>query len=89
MIRSGDYSQKLVDYLKRNLSKGYDLESLRWALVSQGYSRVQVEKAMGIVKEQMLQSVPKAAEPAKITAVEEPTVVVEPEKKSIWQRLFG
>lgn len=35
----------LVNYVKKNISKGYKPESLRWALVSQGYSRIIIDDA--------------------------------------------
>lgn len=37
------YKSKLVDYIKKNLKKRYTEDSLRWALVSQGYTRSLVE----------------------------------------------
>ena len=37
---------EIVSYLKKNLKKGYTKDSLRWALINQGYSRIEVEKAM-------------------------------------------
>lgn len=88
MIRGQDYSQKLADYIKRNVSKGYTVESLRWALVSQGQSRVQVDKAVKLFNEQMAASAPKIETKP---IVEETVEVVEqqPEKRSIWQKLFG
>ena len=45
-MRQEDYIRKIIDYLKGNMKKGYTLESLRWALINQGYSRVSVEKAI-------------------------------------------
>lgn len=41
-----DYKRKLVDYFKKNLKKGYTEESLKWALINQGYSRSIVETAL-------------------------------------------
>ncbi len=37
---------ELVSYLEKNLKKGYTKESLRWALMNQGYSKIEVEKAL-------------------------------------------
>ena len=36
----------LVEYLRKNIAKGYTAESLKWALVSQGHSRSVVERAL-------------------------------------------
>ena len=40
------YKRKLVNYFKKNLNKGYTEDSLRFALMSQGYSRSIVEMAL-------------------------------------------
>ena len=39
------YRGKIIEYFKKNLSKGYTPEALKWALVNQGYSRLTVENA--------------------------------------------
>ena len=48
MLRKGDYKRDLVDYIKRNLKKGYTEDSLKWALVNQGNSKIEVERAIEI-----------------------------------------
>ena len=48
----------LVSYLKKNLKKGYTAESLRWALVSQGYSRTEVERAIKKTNEKLASEAP-------------------------------
>ena len=45
-MRSEEYRRKIIEYLKKNLKKGYTMDSLRWALVNQGYSRTAVELAI-------------------------------------------
>ena len=45
-MRDSERLQKIVDYLKRNLKKGYTEESLKWALINQGYSRTIIENAI-------------------------------------------
>ena len=45
-MREAEYKKKLVDYLKKNLKKEYSQESLRWALVKQGYSKTLVDEAI-------------------------------------------
>ena len=39
-------TRKLIEYIKRKLKKGYTIESLRLALLDQGYSRIAVEEAI-------------------------------------------
>ncbi|HLC31709.1 MAG TPA: hypothetical protein VJK51_03500 [Candidatus Nanoarchaeia archaeon] len=46
MLRRKKYPNEIIDYLKKNLKKGYTKESLRWALVNQDYSRLEVDKAL-------------------------------------------
>ena len=45
-MRESEYKKKLMDYLRKNMGKGYDTESLRWALVDQGYSRTLIDSAI-------------------------------------------
>jgi len=41
-----DVTSQLADYILRNLSKGYNQDSLKVSLMSQGYSRITVENAI-------------------------------------------
>ena len=50
--------EKIVDYIRKNLKKGYTLESLKWALVRQGYSRSAIDLAAQKVQEEMAESAP-------------------------------
>lgn len=40
------HAEKINNYLKRNLDKGYTAESLKWSLIQQGYSRTDVQRAL-------------------------------------------
>ena len=85
----GDYIAELADYIKKNLKKGYTKESLRWALVNQGHSKREVEKALKRVDEELAAEAP-VLETKPVINYE----VVEPkdgvvEKKGFWKRLFG
>jgi hypothetical protein len=40
------YRKNLIDHIKRALSKGYKADSLRWALLGQGYSDAVIDRAM-------------------------------------------
>jgi hypothetical protein len=46
MFKEKGLVNELVEYIKSNLKKGYTKDSLRWALVNQGYSRLEVDKAI-------------------------------------------
>lgn len=45
MKKEETYIDSTVNYIKKNLIKGYNRESLKWALMSQGKPRMEVEKA--------------------------------------------
>ncbi len=83
------YMKKLVDYIKKNLAKGYTIEALKWALVSQGYSRTEVDKAIKITNEELAKKAPKIKEKPIIKFKREPVIEPEtkPEKKSFWKKL--
>jgi len=87
MITNTNYLKQLASYIKKNLSKGYTMESLKWALVGQGYSRGSVEKAIDITNRELAAQAPKLIEKPVIRyeAVDEE----KPEKKGFWQRIAG
>jgi hypothetical protein len=85
MYKKEKYIESMTDYLKNNLKKGYTLESLKWALINQGYAKIEVEKAIKRVQTELATQAPilKAKPEIKI----EP-IPIEP-KKSFWKSLFG
>ena len=85
-MRESEYMKRLTDYVKKNLKKGYTPDSLRWALIRQGYSRTAVDKAIQEVTMELAKSAP--------ILEEKPTITHEiidqiPERKSWWRRLLG
>ncbi|MFA5173761.1 MAG: hypothetical protein WC438_01115 [Candidatus Pacearchaeota archaeon] len=93
MYESTNTNQKLAEYVKKNLAKGYTLESLKYSLMNQGYSRISVEKAIEIAKSSQTEQITKSEEKPKITykLVDEnnnPIFTAEhPFKKSLWQKV--
>lgn len=89
MIKKGDYIGELSGYIRKNLKKGYTKESLKWALVNQGHSKLEVEKALKNVEDDMAKEAPVLKTKPEITydVVEPRDAIVE--KKSFWKRLFG
>ncbi len=53
-----NFIQNLVEYIKKNLKKGYDINTLKFALISQGYSKVAVEKALIRVTQELVEKAP-------------------------------
>jgi len=82
-----DYIQQLADYFKKNLSKGYTAESLKWSLVSQGYSRSSVNRALQIANQQLAEKAPQMKEKPIIRYT---VIGQEPNshhKKSFWKKI--
>ena len=82
--------RQVVDYLKQNVTKGYTMDSLKWALIRQGYSRSMVLRAINIANKELAEVAPKL--------IEKPTIKYEvvdeydnpiKTKKSWWKSLFG
>ena len=84
------YRKNLVDYFRKNLVKGYTSESLKWALVKQGYSRSIVDRAIEQVHKELSEEAPVLKEKPRIKyeIVDEndnPIIL----KKPFWKRVFG
>ena len=82
------YKTRLVEYVKRHLKKGYPTDTLKIALINQGYMRPTVDEAVQEAIKQMASEAPVIKEKPEIeheVIVDEPVV----EKKSFWKRLFG
>jgi len=85
-----DYKRKLINYFKKNLTKGYTADSLRFALMSQGYSRAVVESAIEQANKELAEKAP--------VIKEKPVIkyeIIDEYNKPIrihqpwWKRLFG
>ena len=59
--------KNIIEYLKKNLKKGYTLDSLKFALLKQGYSRSLLERAIHDVQIVLAQEAPILKEKPKIT----------------------
>jgi len=83
------YKRRIIDYLKKNAKKGYPLQTLRFALIGQGYLRPMVDDAIEQAVKEMAREAPVLKDKPQI----EHEVVVDdtpvPVKKSWWKRLFG
>ena len=91
MYKHKDYIEQLADYIKKNLSKGYTLDSLKYSLMDQGYSRISVEKAIEIANKQLAEKIPPMKEKPQISykVIKDEIIAKKSEKKSFWQKLFG
>lgn len=90
-----DYITQIVEYIKKNLSKGYTLDSLRFALLNQDYSRTAIEKAIQIANEELANKIPPLKEKPIIRyeVVSNKDIKKEmknkPKKKSFFKKLFS
>ena len=89
-MRKNNYRIQLVDYFKKNLSKGYTPDLLKFALINQGYSRTAVERALEQAHKELAEEAPKFKEKPKIKyeILDEdnnPITI----NKSWWRRVFG
>ncbi len=82
--------RKLVNYLKKNLGKGYTLDSLKWALINQGYSRTEVSRAIEEFNKELAKKAPilKEKPVIKYEIIDENNNPVKI-KNSWWKRVFG
>ena len=81
---------RLKDYLKKNLKKGYTIESLKWALTRQGYSRTTIEQAIIQTHKEFAEAAPVLKEKPIISyqIIDENDNPIKI-KKSFWKRIFG
>ncbi|MDP1695497.1 MAG: hypothetical protein Q8L29_01135 [archaeon] len=89
MPKAKDVTAELSEYIKKNLKKGYTKDSLKWALVSQGYSKMEIEKALKSVDIELAQEVPvlKTTTTNSVGVIRYESETIE--KKSFWKNLFG
>lgn len=90
-MREAEYKRKIVEYLKKNLKKGYTPESLKWALVKQGYSRTLIDASIKDANTELSKEAPVLKEEKPVITHEivgednQPVQI----KKSWWRRIFG
>jgi len=80
------YIRQLTNYIKKNISKGYTPESLKWALINQGYSRLEVVRAIELANKELSLEAPKFVEKPIIKIESEPEMT-KVEKLSLWQKI--
>lgn len=91
-MRKVDQISPLVDYMRKNLAKGYKINELRWTLVSQGYSKIEIDKALNIINQEQGEEDKRKADieaaTKKMMEESKPELVKE-EKKGFFRSLFG
>lgn len=88
-------NQQLVEYVKKNLAKGYTIDALRYSLVKQGYSRTSVDKSIDLANREMAASAPKLIEKpvVRFQTIDDnemaAKVAANDDKPGFWKRLFS
>ncbi len=54
--------RNLIDHVKKNLRKGYALDSLKWALIGQGHSKAEVNVVLEVAEKEIKEESPKSEE---------------------------
>ncbi len=88
-MREAEQKKKIVEYFKKNLKKGYTIESLKWALVNQGYSRTLIELSLKQANLELAEEAPVIREKPviKYEVLDQNDIPVEI-KKPWWKKLF-
>ena len=86
-----DYINQVSNYIKRNLKKGYTKESLKWALVDQGHSKLSIEKACKIAEEELAKEAPflKTKPIIKYEIIEPKIENIKIKKQPFWKKWFS
>jgi len=83
-LRNGDYMKRLIEYIEKNISKGYTIDQLKIILIQQGYSRAAVDRAITLVQA-------RRPKPQPVIVKEKPKIeYTEVQKKpGFFAKLFG
>ena len=66
MYQPKDITSQLANYIKRNLAKGYNQDTLKFSLMSQGYSRITVDNAIARAYKELAVTLPPIKEKPQI-----------------------
>ncbi len=58
LMRRLEHKNQLVEYFKKNLAKNYTEDSLKFALMNQGYSRAAIDEAVKTAHEEIAKTAP-------------------------------
>ena len=93
MYKPTDAISQLVEHIKKNLSKGYNQDTLRFSLISQGYSRITVENALTRANKELAETIPEVKEKPKIIykiiGENNKPIEISIQKQSFWKRMFS
>ena len=91
MFKKKNSLTELSEYIRKNIKKGYTKESLKWALLSQGYSRLEIDKALAKTDYDLAHEAPILRTRPEIKheiVVEDDYMSISPDKP-FWKRWLG
>ena len=95
LIKKHNNIENVLEYIKNNLIKGYNQDTVRFSLISQGYSRISVEKAIENANKQIAEKIPPIKEKPQISYriitgdnEKSETIEVPIKKKKWWQKII-
>ena len=93
-----NHISQLAEYIKKNLQKGYPEDTLRYSLLSQGYSRISIDNAIEQAQKALATKLKPMKEKPRITykiitedesgKTEEKEILVSGLKRPWWKRMF-
>jgi len=90
-----DHISQLSEYMEKNLMKGYPVDSLKFSLMSQGYSRISVDRAAEKANKRIAEQMPKMKEKPQIirkviTSNQQEQIIQETsqEKQGFFKKIF-
>ncbi len=83
--------RNLIEHTKKNISKGYSKESLKWALVDQGHSKSEVKEILEIANKELEKEKPKSVEKKEAPKIKHELYDVDnkPIRLPFFKRIFG
>ena len=91
MYKPRDITTQLVEHIKKNLAKGYNQDTIRFSLVSQGYSRITVENALEKANKELAKTIPEVKEKPKIIykiiGEDNKPIQISTPKTSFWRKI--
>lgn len=92
MEKNPSYLGQIINYIKKNLKKGYTKESLYWALINQGHSKREIDMAFKKVEERLSKQAPILKTKPKITYErinqDNSSEKLDIRKKTFWRKIF-
>jgi len=59
--------EQLSEYILKNIKKGYTLDSLRFSLKNQGYTKISIEKSIELANRRLAEEITEMKEKPQIT----------------------